>query len=279
MALIHAPIAELAARRHGVVLADEFEMHGVSTDARRRLARAGAIVSVHRGVYRLASAPDTFEAKCAAACVGSAAVVTGLAAASLWGFRHARRPDLPSVLLPHDSNSLASGAIVRRTNVLDPEDVVERPDGIRIASPPRTWFDCARDVGDDTFEAMTEWVIDRHSSVPALWRVVRRLACRGRQGSGRVRRVMSQRDDWQRPAGSKLELRVLRSLEDRSVAELVRQFPIRLENGIVVHPDGADPAVRWAVEIDHVTWHGGRLDAQRDKQRDRWLLEIDWTLE
>lgn len=79
---------------------------------------------------------------------------------------------------------------------------------------------------------------------------------------------MSRRADWQKPAGSGLELRVLRALERLGIV-LVRQHALELPNGLTIHPDGADPAIRWALEVDHVTWHGGRFDAQRDKTRDR----------
>lgn len=89
---------------------------------------------------------------------------------------------------------------------------------------------------------------------------------------------MSRRSDWQRPAGSGIELRVLRALEQRGIV-LVRQFPLTLRNGVTIHPDGADPAVRWAIEVDHVTWHGGRLDTQRDKGRDRSARLIGWQVE
>ncbi len=93
-----------------------------------------------------------------------------------------------------------------------------------------------------------------------------------------MRRVMSQRTDWQKPAGSGLELRVLKALEARGVV-LTRQFPLRLATGTIIHPDGADPSIRWALEIDHVTWHGGRLDAQYDKTRDREGRLVGWQIE
>ena len=40
----------------------------------------------------------------------------------------------------------------------------------------------------------------------------------------------------------------------------------------------AEPTFKLAVEVDHVTWHGGRLDAQRDKLRDRELTRLGWTV-
>ncbi len=163
--------------------------------------------------------------------------------------------------------------------MLPPAHLVTRDDGIRLTSPPRTWFDCAYELDDQRFEALTEWVIDRHASVPTLWAMVRTIAARGRRGLARVHRVMSARGDWQRPAGSGLELRVIKALEARGVGPLVRQYPLRLGDGSLIHTDGADPSIRWAIEVDHVTWHGGRLDAQRDKSRDRRARAIGWQVD
>ncbi len=68
---------------------------------------------------------------------------------------------------------------------------------------------------------------------------------------------------------------MLRALEDRGI-ELVRQYNITLPGGQVIHPDGADPAVKWALEVDHSSWHAGRIEAQRDKVRDRGLRRLGW---
>jgi very-short-patch-repair endonuclease len=268
------------AGRHGIVTRSELVADGFSIDQIRRLVRIRSIVNCHTGTYRLATPLDTFESRCAAACISDpTAVITGRAAAALWGCRHIHQPKEPILLVGHNRNPLNNGVTLRRTNVLGDEDRVRRTDGIVVASPPRTWFDCGRDIDDETFEATTEWVLDRHASQPTLWRTVRRLDGRGRPGLARVRRVLSQRSNWQRPAGSKLELRVLRALLRAGVPELVRQHRLRLPNDVVIHPDGAAPWIRWAVEVDHITWHGGRADAQRDKSRDRGLRRIGWQVE
>lgn len=280
MYTISPVLAAQVAATHGIVTTQQLADDGASTHQMRDLVSNAAIVRCHNGTYRVATAPDTFESKCAAACLADpSVVVTGPAAGYLWGFRHVRTPATPIVLVEHDRNPIASGVVIRRTNVLDDTHRVRRPDGIVVASPPRAWFDCGRDLEDAAFEALTEWVLDHHSSMPTLWRTVREMATSGRPGSARVRRVLSQRPTWQRPAGSRLELRVLTALERAGLPRLVRQHALRLPNGVVVHPDGADPDIRWAVEVDHVTWHGGRLDAQRDKGRDRGLRRIGWQVE
>lgn len=270
----------MIATQHGVVTRQQLVTDGVTRDQIRRFVSEGSISRCHDGVYRMATSPDTFESRCTAVCFADPSiVVTGVAAARLWGFRHIKRSERPVVLVEHDRHPVSCAATVRRTNVLDEEDRVRRKDGIVLASPPRAWFDCARDLEDDAFEALTEWVLDHHAAMPTLWRTVRRLDNRGRPGLARVKRVVSQRSAWQKPAGSRLELRVLKALHRAGLPELVRQHRLRLPNGVVILPDGADPSNCWAVEIDHVTWHGGRVDAQRDKGRDRGLRRIGWQVE
>ena len=279
MPTISHTLAATVAVRHGIVTHAELSADGVTHHAVRRLVERGTLVTVHKRVYRFATSPDTFESRCAAACAADPfAIVSGVAAARLWEFRHTWRPDVPHLLVGHDRTPVTRGVVLRRSNAINDVDVVERHDGIRVASPPRAWFDCARDVDDGRFERLTEWVLDQHCTVPTLWETARRLQARGRPGLARVKRIMEARDDWQKPAGSGLELRVLKALERRGI-RLVRQYPLRLVDGTMIHPDGADPSIRWALEIDHVTWHGGRLDAQYDKRRDRAARLAGWQVE
>jgi hypothetical protein len=272
-------LAARIARQHGIVTRAALLGDGFSHREIDRSVERGALIRSHNGVYRMATSPDTFEARCAAACAADPEIViTAAAAARLWSFRHVWRPDSPIALVTHQRTPIARGVVLRRTNVLDEEDRVRRDDGITVASPPRAWIDCARDVDDERFERLTEWVLDQHSTLPTLWRTARRLQARGRPGTARVKRVMSKRADWQKPAGSGLELRVLNALEARGIV-LVRQYALPLADGTTIHPDGTDPTIKWALEIDHVTWHGGRLDAQYDKRRDRSARLIGWQVE
>ncbi len=273
-------LAAVVAQRHGIVHADQLIVDGIGENSIRRLVRSGALRRVHQGVFRLATVPDTFESRCAAACIADPeAAIGGPSAANLWDMRHVFRTTTPVVLVGHDRTPVVRGVDLRRTNLLPTSHIVERHDGIRLTSPPRTWFDCGRDLRDERFERLTEWVLDHHATLPTLWTMTRTLSARGRTGSARVNRVMSQRSDWQRPAGSGLELRVIKALRKRGVAPLVQQHAIRLYNGTVIHPDACDPEARWAVEVDHVTWHGGRFDAQRDKGRDRGARRVGWQID
>lgn len=277
---ISSQLAEQVADTHGIVTRSALIADGFDRSHIARLVTSGRLVVVHQGVYRVATSPESLKSRCVAACSADpTAVVSGPAAGRLWEFPHIPRVDVPDLLVPHHSNPMSNGVRLRRTNVLSDEDIVRREDGIRVSSPPRAWFDLAVDLDDSRFEMLTEHVIARHAQVPTLWRTVRRLRSPGRRGLARVRRVLSRRATWQKPAGSGLELRVLRALEKAGVPELVRQHPIRLGNGTTIHPDGALPHLRWAVEVDHITWHGGRFDAQYDKHRDRAARRAGWQIE
>ncbi len=274
------PLAVRIAQRHGIVTTDELLDDGVALSSIRGAVRAKLVVRVHNGVYRLATNVESVEGRCVAASLADpTSFVTGVSAARLMQFRSVFHSDVPVVVVAHHRNPFARGVTVRRCSDVADSDVVTRRDGIRLASPARAWFDCAADLGDEKFEAMTEWVIDHHAPIEELWAMGRRLARSGRKGSALVSRVMSSRAEWQRPADSGLELRVLNALDRAGVGPLVRQHPIRLPNGIWIHPDGADLEARWAVEIDHVTWHGGRLKAQQDKGRDRALRKLGWQVD
>lgn len=280
MRQISGPLAAIIANQHGIVDRRSLTNDLLDRSDIARLVSSDRLVVVHRGVYRVATSPDTFESRCVAACLADpTGVITGRAAARLWSFRHVRRTDDPDLLVAHHSNSISRGVRLRRTNVLSVEDAVTRADSIRVAAPPRAWFDLAAELDDERFEMLTEHVIANHGQVPTLWRTVRRLETPGRSGLARVRRVLSSRPVWQKPAGSGLELSVLKALEHAGVPEMVRQHRIRLDNGTTIHPDGAIPELRWAIEVDHITWHGGRFDAQYDKSRDRAARRSGWQVE
>ena len=134
MQLVSAELARVAADRHGVVSRHELLADGVGADTIRRLVTNRHLVRLHAGVYRWAVHPDRFESRCVAVSMaGSDLIVTGISAGHLWGFRHVPRPTIPVVLAPHARSGLAGAVLLRRTNVLDPIDVVERPDAIRLA--------------------------------------------------------------------------------------------------------------------------------------------------
>lgn len=283
MVHIPPPLADRARDRHGVVPDADFARFGVSARQRRRLAEAQVIVRMHNGVYRIRSSPDTFEARCVAACAAHPRlVIAGMSAGRLWGFRGLPRelrngPVTAAVV--REGQVRLSGVQVRRTAHLPPNDTVERPDGIMLTSPVRTWLDLGHVLDDRSHESILEQLLDeRTCTLATLLTARRRWAVPGRWGVARVNRVLGERAAGSRPAGSADELRVLAALAARGIP-LVRQLPIALPNGVTIHADLADPRIEWIVEIDHFAWHAGRQATRRDKARDRQLHLLGWQVE
>lgn len=268
-------------RRHGVVTRPELIAGGVSPAKIRRHLENGALVSLHRGMYRLGFTPDTLESRALAACLANERVVVShLTAGRLHHLRRVGDDDIVHVMVQADRIPLTSAVVVHRTRSLLPIDVMKRADGIRLTTPLRTAFDLASMLGDLDVESIVEQLLDRRIVTPPdLHAIGRRLARSGRNGSARFARVVGGRPSWSKPADSHLEVRVWRALNRTGVTGLVRQHRVELENGSVVFIDVAQPDCRWGLEIDHVTWHGGRIDAGRDKARDRALRRLGWTIE
>ena len=171
------------------------------------------------------------------------------------------------------------GVVVHRTNALDMTlDVFTRPDGIRVLRVPRLVFDLARFLDDDHLESVMEQLLERQLvDVPALFATGRRLRRFGRDGSARFGRVLARRPAWTKPCQSGLEIELLNALRRAGVA-LQPQCPITLPDGSTIHVDGGDPVRRFGVEVDHVTWHGGRIESQYDKWRDRQVFRRGWLV-
>jgi very-short-patch-repair endonuclease len=73
-------------------------------------------------------------------------------------------------------------------------------------------------------------------------------------------------------------VRLFDALRRRGVTGMVRQQRLELPGGWAIHADVAVPELRWAIPVDHVTWHGGRVDAQRDKENDRQAAILGWLV-
>jgi very-short-patch-repair endonuclease len=210
-----------------------------------------------------------------ACAVGPDVAVSHVSAGRMWGLRGMGSDRRLHVIIQGRKQRTVPGAVVHRCYHIDPVDVVERPDGIRVTSPPRTCFDLASMLSEQRLESVIEQVVhEEKATLPTLFGTGHRLARRGRTGSDRYRRVLESRPAWLKPVGSDLELQLERALLAAGLPRPLRQHPLTLSTGEVIHPDFYWPEEREIVEVDHVTWHGGRLSSAYDKRRDRLARRI-----
>jgi hypothetical protein len=239
----------------------------------------GELVTMLPGVYRSAQWPCNREQKIAAACArNSAAVIARTTAGQLWTLRRMAGPEI-HVLVPHGASPDIEGVVVHRCRRIDLVDIVERPDGIRLTSPPRTLFDSADVIGADATASVLEQLLnERMITFGTITDTVQRLYHPHRPGSTTMLAVIRSRPVWRMALQSDLEFRVLSEMSRQGVPLPVTQFRIRppgYKHDIAI--DFAWPDVQLAIEVDHPAWHAGAIDSHTDKGRDRKLATIGWT--
>lgn len=267
------PLIALTRGQHGLLTKDQ--LAAISRRQRSLAIGSGQLTIVHRDVYRLASHPETFEQRCLAACFAAPdAVLSGPTAARLHNVRRVHTDDVH--ILARRAIEL-TGVSAHRTTMLGPADV-QMIGPLRVLRPARLACDLAAFVDDAVLESVIEQMLDRgHVTMSTLRSLARQFCTSGRNGSVRLARVLDGRPNWRRPVDSDIELRLVRELERRGL-EVATQVPVLLDSGRTIHLDLAVPGIGLGIEVDHVTWHGGRLDAQRDKARDRELTRLGWTV-
>ncbi len=279
MAQWQSAVDDWFAGHHGIAAASTLERLGMSSSTMHRLAQQKRLVRVLPGVFRSAQWPVTFEQTLAAACARNESVHIGLTTADrMWGFRGIKDRDL-HVLLVHGSSPELPGIVVHRTRRLDPVDVVERPDGIRLTSPPRSLFDSADMLGFEAARSVLEQILhEQMCTLETVIDTVSRLYHPNRPGSRTMRAVVASKPRWQQALQSGLELRVLIEIQRHELPTPEPQCPVVLPDGSVIHLDFGWPEWKVGLEVDDPTWHSGALESRRDARRDRKATMVGWSV-
>ena len=237
------------------------------------------LVTMMPGVFRSAQWPCSREQILAAVCARNLAAMIGFTTAGQeWDLRRMIDPRI-HVLVPHGRSPEMEGVVIHRCRRIDPVDIVQRPDGIRLTSPPRTIFDSADMIGAEATTSVLEQLLnEQRVTFGTISDTVQRLYHHRRPGAKTMLAVISSRPSWRAALQSDLEVKVLEEVSRQGLPEPVTQFPMRLpgrNRDIAI--DFAWPVFQLAVEVDHPAWHDGAADSHADKGRDRKLTTIGWT--
>ena len=263
----------------GVISANRLMELGCPSRTLANLVSDGQLIPMLPGVFRSAQWPCNREQILAAVCARNLAAMIGFTTAGQeWGLRRMIDPMI-HVLVPHGCSPEMEGVVVHRCRRIDPVDVVQRPDGIRVSSPPRTIFDSADMIGAEATTSVLEQLLnEQRVTFGTISDTVHRLYHPLRPGAKTMLAVLRSRPAWQAALQSDLEVKVLEEMSRQSLPEPATQFPMRLpgrDRDIAI--DFAWPALQLAVEVDHPAWHDGAADSHADKGRDRKLATIGWT--
>lgn len=181
-------------RQHGIVTGSQLRSDGIRPETIERWRLRQLLDPVHVDVYRVASAPDTLEARCVTASIGQLdAIVGGAAAAALWDLDHVFRPTRPECVHRRDVviDRPVGGVSYRAVRAIAVRDIVERGDSIRVLSRAATWLDCVGPMSVEHGARFTAHVLDSQCDLDELWDVVERREAARRGRPGRAHMALS----------------------------------------------------------------------------------------
>ena len=265
-------------RHHGIITIAELRDAGANRSQVERMIATGELIVWSPGIYRSGHWPESAEQTMVAICLRyPAAIIAFVTAARMWTYRRLPPDQLIHILIPHAHSPEVPGVVVHRCRRIDDVDVVLRPDGIRLTSPPRTVFDIADMLGPPAAASVLEQVLnDKMFTFGTLTDTVARLGHASRPGTRTMRTVLAGRPAWRRAMQSDLEARVLAEITDQGLPAPETQHPVMVGRGRRIRLDFAWPEARVALEIDHPFWHDGADQSHADKQRDRQLIALGW---
>lgn len=281
--MINRPaVLALLASQQWVASIDQLVALSVSTSTIERACRDGVLVRVMPGVVRLAGSEDSFVSRAMALQlhVGATSYISGVSAGVLHGLRNMPRQRVEITAQRRRRVAIPPWGRLETSNwVQVDEAAVERPDGLRVASPLMMLFRLARTFNQHRFERAAEDCWHRQLVTPdQAEEFLRAVRGSGRAGVARFEHWLRRCSLRQRPSQSGLELDVLESIRRAGLPEPEVQLPLTLRTGETIHIDLAWPRVRLGVEPGHSWWHGGDLKQRADQARDRACDEIGWRI-
>jgi very-short-patch-repair endonuclease len=253
---VEEKLASMATRAHGIVDREELLSAGLSVKEIKGRLRKGALIREFPGVYRVGHRAPSVESSYLAAvrACGKGAVLSGRAAAYLWGLIKGAVPG-PEVITRTERR--IEGIKTRRTR-----GAVEATTwrGIPVTTVARTLVDLAAVLSADDLARACHEAGVRYETTPRDVEAV--LARRPRtKGAGRLREVLRG------------EVRVTLSKLERRFLERLREAGLPLPQ--TNRPAGGRrvdcrwPEHRLTVELDGYRYHSSRHAWEIDRRRER----------
>jgi hypothetical protein len=266
-----------AADHHAVFRGAHGRLCGLSEKQIAGRIALGLWQRLYDDVYIAAGAPLTWKGALLAACWagGFRAAASHSSAAALWGLAGGRR-SIVEITCPRWRRAHHDCMVVHETKALEGIDVVI-DGGIPVTTPERTLLD----LGAVCHESVVEMALDKAEfrglvTPDSVRATLDRLARKGRNGAGTLRRLLATRNPRRRPPESEMETMLIQCLRRNGLPEPVPQYEIRQAGTLVARVDAAYPQWRIAIEYQSDEHHSGRLASQRDNGRRLRIIAAGW---
>ena len=272
-------IIDQARSQHGVTTRAQALGYGLSERQIDYRISKGDWVRLHPGVYRLRSAPETWESRLLAAVYAAGGTASHRCAAALWRLDVFSTPDL-EVTIPLGGWQRTSGALVHRSTQCDLLDLSYKR-AIPVTGIERTILDCAGVLRIETVERLAESAIRQDLTTwLSLADCLKDHSKRGRNGCLTLRLLLQQRIGDGTVTLSDFSRRVVNLLVEGGIPRPVVEYRIEDEAGqFIMQADLAWPDLKKAWELDGLRWHFGRSDVERDRRKRNRAKANGWNIQ
>jgi Transcriptional regulator, AbiEi antitoxin len=248
-------IARIASSAHGVVSRQELLRAGLTARQVERRIEDGSLIPEFRGVYRVGHRAPSREARYLAAvkACGVGAVLSGRAAAHLWGLIPGQAPP-PEVTCASERRVQGITTRRRRAGPIEATECL----GIAVTTVPRTLIDLAAVLTPDALARACHEAGVRYGTTPAQVDAILRPNA---PGAGRLRAVL---EGDTKVTLSKLERRFLEVLTEHGLPLPETNRPAGTRR-----VDCRWPEHRLTVELDSYKYHRSRHAWEQDHHRER----------
>lgn len=269
---------DFLAAHHGVFTREEAAQCGVNRHALATLKKNGIVIRTYPRTFRMASSTRSWESRLRGAAVSAVGVVSHRAAATMWkidGFP----PGLLEVTIPESRSVSLPGVCIHRSRQFG---LIEstKIEGIEVTGIARTVLDLAAVVSARKLHLAIDSVLRQKLLIwPDLYLVLAKHSRRGRNGCGRLRKVLDVRygesvipdSAWNRNVGD--------LLVDAGLPKPTLEHEIRdPSGGFLARVDLAYPQHKIAIELDSVRWHFNQESFTADPRRKNRLMLQGWTV-
>jgi very-short-patch-repair endonuclease len=250
-------IGRIARSQHGVVTRKQLLEAGITIKELKGRLRRKTLLRVHPGVYRVGHRAPSIEARYMAAVLacGEGALLSGLAAAHLWGLTRGTAPP-PEVIAPTERR--VKGVKTRRKRRSTERGTTCR--GIPVTTVPSTLVDISSLLPSPDLARACHEAGVKYGTTPSQVEAV--LATRPTApGSKKLRKVLSGDE---RVTLSALERRFLKLLDEGNIP-----LPETNRSASGRRVDCRWPGHNLTVELDSYRYHRSRHAWEQDRKRER----------